>query len=166
MLYFRWWLRYQSLHVVVVVAVVVVVVAHRWDVARPQDVPSPTRGMAEAIVIQLRLLAITPGTPIAGNVIRGAQSPVQGGYGDGGKHALQVKSSSRTLLAHDACRGLRYNSVMATPRHCPGTDVQQLVARCRPNTAQQFFKSSGRFDFPGPVNALDMSALRHARYPH
>jgi len=56
-----------------VLVVVVVVVAHRWDVARPQDVPSPTRGMAlaQACVIQLRLIAITPGIPIAGNVIRG-----------------------------------------------------------------------------------------------
>lgn len=99
-LYFRWWLRYQSLHVVVAVVavVVVVVVAHRWDVARPQDVLNPTRGMAQAqaCVIKLRLLVIAPGTLIAGNVIRGAQSPCPGGYGDGGKHAMQVKSPSRT----------------------------------------------------------------------
>ena len=73
--------------------VVVVVVAHRWDVARPQDVLNPTRGMAQAqaCVIKLRLLAITPGIPIAGNVIRGTQSPRQGGYGDGWKPVMLGK---------------------------------------------------------------------------
>jgi len=77
-------LRYLSLHVLaVVVVVVVVVVAHRWDVARPQDVLHPPRGMAEAIVIHHRLLAITPGIPIAGNVIRCTQSPLQGSAAPG-----------------------------------------------------------------------------------
>ena len=53
--------------------VVAVVVAQRWDVARPQDVIRPTRGMvqAQAIVIQVRVLADQAGIPIAGNVIRG-----------------------------------------------------------------------------------------------
>jgi hypothetical protein len=49
----------------------VAVVAQRWDVARPQDVAQG--GWAEAIAIQVRLLAITPGIPIAGNVIRRPQ---------------------------------------------------------------------------------------------
>ena len=53
--------------------VVAVVVAQRWDVARPQDVSRPTRGMvqAQANVIQVRVLADQAGIPIAGNVIRG-----------------------------------------------------------------------------------------------
>ena len=76
---------------------VAVVVAHRWDVARPQDVLNPTRGMAQAqaCVIKLRLLAITPGIPIAGNVIRDAQSPRQGGYGDGWKPVMLGKGSKQ-----------------------------------------------------------------------
>lgn len=95
---FRWLLRYLSLHVLaVVLVVVVVVVAHRWDVARPQDVTSPTRGMAlaQTCVIQLRLIVITPGTPIAGNVIRGTQSPRQGGYGEGWKPVMLGKGSKQ-----------------------------------------------------------------------
>jgi len=93
---FRWLPRYFSLHVgSVVVVLVVVVVAQQWDVARPQDVLSPTRGMAraQACVIKLRVLADQPGIPIAGNVIRGTQSPHQGGYGDGVKHAMSGKES-------------------------------------------------------------------------
>ena len=83
--------------IAVPVVAAAVVVAQRWDVARPQDVLHPTRGMAQAqaCVIQVRVLAVAAGTPIAGNVIRGTQSPRQGGYGDGGKHAMPGKESKQ-----------------------------------------------------------------------